>query len=182
MAVLKRAVLLVAALVAVSGVAGARPVYSSREQALARAFPPPAVTERKTWFLTDAERERASRLAKAKIDSSLVVAYVGRGPTGPLGTAYFDTHTVRTMPETILVTVKPDGGVAGVEVVAFGEPEDYLPRPRWLKLFGGRRLDADLTVGRGLAHVTGATLTTRAIAEAVRRVLAIHRVISEAAP
>lgn len=182
MAVLRRAVLLVAALVAVSGVAGARPVYSSREQALARAFPPPAVTERKTWFLTDAERERASRLAKAKIDSSLVVAYVGRGPTGPLGTAYFDTHTVRTMPETILVTVKLDGGVAGVEVVAFGEPEDYLPRLRWLKLFGGRRLDADLTVGRGLAHVTGATLTTRAIAEAVRRVLAIHRVISEAAP
>jgi Na+-translocating ferredoxin:NAD+ oxidoreductase RnfG subunit len=181
MAVLRRAVLL-AALLAASGGALALPVYSSREQALARAFPPPAVTERKTYFLTDAERERASRLAKAKIDSSLVVAYVGRGPKGLVGTAYFDTHTVRTMPETILVTVKPDGSVGGVEVVAFGEPEDYLPRPRWLRLFGGRRLDADLAVGRGLAHVTGATLTTRAIAEAVRRVLAIHSVISAAAP
>ena len=174
--------MLVAAFLAASGSALALPVYSSREQALARAFPPPAVTERKTYFLTDAERERASRLAKAKVDSSLVVAYVGRGPKGLVGTAYFDTHTVRTMPETILVTIQPDGNVGGVEVVAFGEPEDYLPRPRWLRLFGGRRLDADLAVGRGLAHVTGATLTTRAIAEAVRRVLAIHRVISEAAP
>ena len=182
MAVLRPAALLVAALAAVSPGARAFPVYSSREQALARAFPPPAVTERKTYFLTDAERERASRLAKAKIDSSLVVAYVGRGPKGLIGTAYFDTHTVRTMPETILVTVKPDGSVGGVEVVAFGEPEDYLPRPRWLRLFGGRRLDADLAVGRGLAHVTGSTLTTRAIADAVRRVLAIHTVISSAAP
>jgi Na+-translocating ferredoxin:NAD+ oxidoreductase RnfG subunit len=181
MAVLRRAVLL-AALLAASAGAVALPVYSSREQALARAFPPPAVTERKAYFLTDAERERASRLAKAKVDSSLVVAYVGRGPNGLVGTAYFDTHTVRTMPETILVTVKPDGNVGGVEVVAFGEPEDYLPRPRWLRLFGGKRLDADLAVGRGLAHVTGATLTTRAIAEAVRRVLAIHSVISAAAP
>ena len=174
--------MLLAALLAASGGALALPVYSAREQALARAFPPPAVTERKTYFLTDAERERASRLAKAKIDSSLVVAYVGRGPNGLVGTAYFDTHTVRTMPETILVTVKPEGSVGGVEVVAFGEPEDYLPRPRWLRLFGGKRLDADLAVGRGLAHVTGATLTTRAIAEAVRRVLAIHSVISVAAP
>jgi Na+-translocating ferredoxin:NAD+ oxidoreductase RnfG subunit len=181
-AVLRRAVLLLAALFAASHGVLAEPVYSSRDQALARAFPPPALTERKTYFLTDAERERASQLARTKIDSSLVVAYVGRGPTGILGTAYFDTHTVRTMPETLLVTVKPDGGVAGVEVVAFGEPEDYLPRPRWLRLFGGRRLDADLAVGRGLAHVTGATLTTRSIADAVRRVLAIHAVISPAAP
>jgi Na+-translocating ferredoxin:NAD+ oxidoreductase RnfG subunit len=158
------------------------PVYSSREQALARVFPPPAVIERKTYFLTDAEREKASRLARAKIDSSLVIAYVGRGPKGIVGTAYFDTHTVRTMPETILVTVRPDGALDGVEVVAFGEPEDYLPRPRWLRLFGGKRLDSNLAVGRGLAHVTGATLTTRAIADAVRRVLAIHSVIPAAAP
>jgi Na+-translocating ferredoxin:NAD+ oxidoreductase RnfG subunit len=158
------------------------PVYSSREEALSRAFPPPATIERKTYFLTDVERQKASQLARAKIESSLVVAYVGRSPKGTLGTAYFDTHTVRTMPETLLVTVRPDGALDGVEVVAFGEPEDYLPRPRWLRLFAGRRLDADLAVGRGLAHVTGATLTTRSIADAVRRVLAIHAVISAAAP
>jgi Na+-translocating ferredoxin:NAD+ oxidoreductase RnfG subunit len=182
MALLRRLLFLAVSLLAASHAGIARPVYSSREQALARAFPPPAVTERKTYFLTDAQRERASRLAKAKIESSLVVAYVGRGPKGLVGTAYFDTHTVRTMPETILVTIRPDGGVESVEVVAFGEPEDYLPRPRWMRLFHGQRLDPDLVVGRGLAHVTGATLTTRAIAEAVRRVLAIHGVISAAAP
>lgn len=182
MALLSRATLLLAAIFAASQTALALPVYSSRDQALARAFPPPATVERKTYFLTEAERESASRLAKARIESSLVVAYVGRGPKGILGTAYFDTHTVRTMPETILVTVKPDGSVGGVEVLAFGEPEDYLPRPRWLGLFGGKRLEPNLAVGRGLAHVTGATLTTRAIAEAVRRVLAIHTVMSAAAP
>lgn len=182
MALLSRATLLLAAIFAASQTALALPVYSSRDQALARAFPPPATVQRKTYFLTEAERESASRLAKARIESSLVVAYVGRGPKGILGTAYFDTHTVRTMPETILVTVKPDGSVGGVEVLAFGEPEDYLPRPRWLGLFGGKRLEPNLAVGRGLAHVTGATLTTRAIAEAVRRVLAIHTVMSAAAP
>jgi FMN-binding domain len=162
--------------------ASAVPVYSSREQALTRAFPPPATVERRTFFLTDAEREKASRAARSKIDSGLVIAYVAKGPNGPMGTGYFDTHVVRTMPETILVTVRPDGTLGGVEVVAFGEPEDYLPRRNWLKLFAGRRLDDDLSVGRGLAHVTGATLTTRAIADAVRRVLAIHFVVAGRTP
>jgi Na+-translocating ferredoxin:NAD+ oxidoreductase RnfG subunit len=76
------------------------------------------------------------------------------------------------------VTVRPNGSLLAVEVVAFGEPEDYLPRRNWLKLFSGRRLDEELQVGRGLAHVTGATLTTRSIADAVRRVLAVHAVVA----
>lgn len=157
------------------------PAYSSREEALARAFPPPATIERKTHFLTDGQREKASRAARAKVDSSLVVAYVGRTAKELLGTAYFDTHTVRTMPQTLLVVVRPDGTLGSVEVVAFGEPEDYLPRRRWLELFRGRRLDPELAVGRGLAHVTGATLTTRVIADAARRVLAIHAALGEGA-
>ncbi len=156
----------------------AAPVYETREEALARAFPPPATVERKTYFLTPAQRERASREARSPVEGSLVVAYAGRGPAGPVGTAYFDTHPVRTMTETLLVTVRPDGALAKVDVVAFAEPEDYLPRPAWLELFTGRRLDGELTVGRGLAHVSGATLTTNATAAAVRRVLAIHRVLT----
>lgn len=177
MAVLKRALAFTVILFVAAG-GWALPVYSSREQALARAFPPPATVERKTYFLTEAERERASRAARTKIESALVVAYVAKGPNGLIGTGYFDTHVVRTMPETLLVTVRPDGSLQAVEVVAFGEPEDYLPRRNWLKLFPGRRLDEELTVGRGLAHVTGATLTTGVIANAVRRVLAIHAIVS----
>lgn len=178
-AVLNRVFAFVAILLFAAG-GSALPVYSSREQALARAFPPPATIERRTYFLTDAEREKASHAARAKVESALVIAYVAKGPNGPVGTGYFDTHVVRTMPETLLVTVRPDGSLQAVEVVAFGEPEDYLPRRNWLKLFPGRRLDDDLTVGRGLAHVTGATLTTGVIADAVRRVLAIHAIVSGA--
>src|SRR5512132_1959580 len=113
MAVLKSP-LFVAAGMLLSCAASAAPVYSSREQALSRAFPPPATVERKTYFLTDAEREKASRAARSKVDSALVIAYVAKGANGPLGTGYFETHVVRTMPETILVTIRPDGALGGV--------------------------------------------------------------------
>jgi hypothetical protein len=152
-------------------------VYSTREQALARVFPPPATVERRTFFPTPEQRERATRLAGSKVEASLIVAYVGKRGEERLGTAYFDTHPVRTLNETILVVVSPDGTLGPVEVVAFGEPEDYLPRASWLRLFAKRRLGPDLSVGRGLAHVSGATLTTQAIAAAVRRVLALHAVL-----
>jgi len=157
----------------------ATPVYATREEALARVFPPPAQVERRTFVLTPEQREKAIRLARAKVESSFVVAYAGRKAGVLVGTGYFDTHPVRTQTETLLITVRPDGAVGTVEVVAFNEPEDYLPRPAWRKLLEGRRLDDELAVGRGLAHVTGATLTTRAIAEAVRRVLAVHAVLAE---
>ncbi|MEO8191578.1 MAG: FMN-binding protein [Acidobacteriota bacterium] len=158
----------------------AAPVYETREQALSRAFPPPAEIERRSLFLTPEQRARASQAARAKVDSSLVVAYLGKSPSGFLGTGYFDTHPVRTSNETLLVVVLPDGSAGTVEVVAFAEPEDYLPRPAWLRLFAKKPLDDELTVGRGLAHVSGATLTTRAIAAAVRRILSIHRVLGVA--
>jgi Na+-translocating ferredoxin:NAD+ oxidoreductase subunit G len=174
------AVALAAAAALLGGAAHARSiVYESRDEALARAFPPPAVIERQTHFLTSPQRERASREARSIVESALVVAYVGKMGERLLGTAYFDTHPVHTLTETILVAVRPDGSVGTVEVVAFGEPEDYLPRPAWLRLFEERRLDADLAVGRGLAHVSGATLTTRAIADAVRRVLAVHAILQK---
>jgi hypothetical protein len=99
-----------------------------------------------------------------------------------VGTAYFDTHRVRTMPETILVLVDAAGAVARIEVLSFQEPEDYLPLPRWYAQFPGRLLDDELSLKRAIRPVAGATLTTNATTDAVRRVLALHRVLSAGSP
>ena len=96
-----------------------------------------------------------------------------------MGWAYLDTHRVRTLPETVLIVVTPDGGIRRVEVVSFREPLEYLPRASWYRQFDDRRLDERLQLDRGIRPVTGATLTVRATTEAVRRVLAMHRVVGE---
>lgn len=96
------------------------------------------------------------------------------------GTAYFDAHRVRTLPETLMVVVDPEGRVARVELLSFDEPPEYIPREGWYGQFPGEELDADLELSRGIDGVTGATLTARATTEAVRRVLALHLVLDEA--
>lgn len=175
---------LVAALL-LSGAAAGSPVawaklFMSQPKALALAFGG-APVERQAHFLTPQQIERARALAGTgvRIEGALVTRYPGRRESQLLGTAYFDTHRVRTLEETLMILVAPDGSVARVEVLTFREPTEYLPKRVWYDQFGRRRLDRDLAVSRGIHGVTGATLSARAATEAVRRTLAIHRALEE---
>lgn len=152
-------------------------VFLTQEEALRLAFPG-ATIERKTAFLTDAQRRAARKLSGAEdLPAALATYYRATRDGREVGTAYFDTHRVRTLPETILVVVDPAGAVARIEVLSFQEPEEFLPRPRWYEQFAGKPLDDELSLKRGIRPVSGATLTARATTDAARRVLALHRVL-----
>jgi hypothetical protein len=151
-------------------------VFLAVEEAVRLAFPGCEVA-RRTAYLTGAQLRQVRELAGVEVPTALVTYYQARRGGQAAGTAYFDTHRVRTLPETLMVVVDPQGKVSRVEVVSFREPEDYLPRGIWYEQFQGRGLDRDLQLKRGIRPVTGATLTARATTDAVRRVLALHRVI-----
>jgi electron transport complex protein RnfG len=159
--------------------AGAK-VFLTQEEALTLAFPG-AKVERKAVFLTEAEQREAAALSGGPSPSALAVAYVATRDGRLVGTAYFDTHVVRTQTETLMVSIDPSGSIARVEVLSFSEPEEYLPREHWYGQFPGRALDEELFLKRGIRLVSGATLTARATTEAARRVLALHRVLDSRA-
>jgi hypothetical protein len=138
---------------------------------LALAFPD-GQYERKTAYLTDTELKEASARGRVKVDSMVWHYYEGKD-----GWAYFETHVVRTMPETFMAVVNKDGSLRFLEVLAFAEPDDYLPRKRWLEQFPGRKLDGELFVRRAVRNVSGASLTAQALTDGARRVLAVHSVI-----
>lgn len=149
----------------------------SKEEALALAFEGCAVA-RSTVALTDEQRTRVEKLCGERLERSLVYPYVATRDGELVGTAWFDAHKVRTLRETLMVVVDPEGRIARIEVLAFGEPAEYLPRASWYAQFVGKGLDETLSLKKGIKPVTGATLTARATTEAARRVLAIHRVWS----
>ena len=173
-----RAALLAAVLLA-GGTTVQAKLFLSQEQALELAFGGEAAVERQSHFLTAEQVARARALAGpgVQVEGALVTRYVGRKDGHVLGTAYFDTHRVRTLPETLMIVVGPEGKVTRVEVLTFGEPDAYLPRPAWYGQFQGRALDRELAVSRAIHGVTGATLSGRAATEAVRRTLALHQVL-----
>ena len=160
--------------------AGAK-VLLTPEEALKLAFPGAAVA-RKTAYLTEAQQKAVRKLSgEEDLPSALVSYYVATKDGRLVGSAYIDMHTVRTMPETILVVVDPSGAIARIEVLSFAEPEEYLPKPHWYEQFQGKPLDDELSMKRGIRAVTGATLTARATTDAARRVLALHKILEAGA-
>lgn len=171
---------LVAILVLAVATDAAAKVLLTQDEALRLALGDAASVDRRTAFLTDAQVVRARAIAGPGIEirSALVVWYEAK--SGPARRAYFDTHRVRTLQETVLLVVEPDETIGRIEVLSFGEPPEYLPRKTFLSQFLGKRLDAELDTRRGIRGITGATLSSSAVTEAARRVLAVDRVLHEA--
>jgi len=151
-------------------------VILTEKAALERAFPGEQ-PERRTLYLTEEQTAAVQKAARSRLPSPVVTSWEARRDGAVTGRAYLDTHVVRTMPETVMAVVEPDGRLRIALVLQFNEPSDYLPRDRWLGLLGGKALDDGLWPGRGVHRVTGSTLTVQALTEAVRRCLAIDALV-----
>jgi hypothetical protein len=149
----------------------------TQQQALASAFPAGATVTRQTIFLKPVQLDAARKASGVEFKEQMIVRYTGSANGRVVGYAYFDTHLVRTLPETVMVVVTPDGKVDRVDILSFNEPQDYLPKERWMEQFEGRKLDDDLSLKRAIRPISGASLSGRAIVNASRKILALHRVI-----
>jgi electron transport complex protein RnfG len=168
-----------AALLGVFPAVGRAQDVLTQEEALRLAFPSATTIERRTAFLTPAQLGSARSLAGRGVEvaQEVVTYYVGMQGTRPIGFAYFDVHRVRTLPEVVMIVVSPTAVVDRIEILSFSEPPEYRSPAGWLRQFPGRALTDELSLRRGIQNITGATLTSRAITDATRRVLALHRVI-----
>jgi hypothetical protein len=158
------------------GLAGAGVTYA-KDEALKLAFPDAEVRTH-TVFLTPEQLAAVKERAGVDVDSKLFTYYEGRRDGELVGFAVIDTHIVRTLPETFLAVLSPDGVIARVIVLAFYEPPEYQPRPRWLAQFEHRALDgAPWRLGHDLHGISGATLTALAVRDGLRKILVLHDVV-----
>lgn len=172
--------LAILALVAALSPAAAAQSVATRHEALAAVYPGAQIQEERV-FLTEAQQKAAAALAGVEVPSALIARYVARRDGKLVGRAYIDTHVVRTKKESLLIALDAGGAVARVEVTAFLEPPEYHASQGWVAQYRGRMLTDDLNLQRAIRPIAGATLTARAINDAVRRVLAIDRVLAQAA-
>jgi Na+-translocating ferredoxin:NAD+ oxidoreductase RnfG subunit len=153
-------------------------VFYSQKEALALAFPDADRVETRTELLDDARAREVERLARSELPSRLVRFHTGYRGGQVIGHAVIEQHTVRTQPEAFLVVMTPEGKVRSIRVLAFYEPEEYLPTPRWLAQFEAHGLDDRLRLEGEIHGIAGATLTSRAVTAGVRRALAFYQVLA----
>lgn len=154
-------------------------VYIKAEEALKNAFPEAADIERKTLFLTDADIKRIEEASGAEMESKLFIyytAYTTAGKTGIAGYAVIGSQIIRTKPAVYMIKIRPDLVIDDVEILAFSEPEEYLPSRRWLDQFIGKKLGGRLWINRDIQAISGATLTSYALTREARKALAVFEI------
>ncbi len=171
------ALLAVVALGAILARAAPGAVYYGKQDALEAAFPDADEIEAKRFFLTEEQREQIQNLAGAPLEDRLLTLHVGKKADKILGYAFLETHEVRTMPETLLIVVSPDGGIAKILLAAFYEPPEYEAPKRWLEQFDRAKLTPGLRVNRDIKGIAGSTLTAHAVTSGIRRVLAMYQIL-----
>lgn len=152
-------------------------VFYSKSEALALAFPEADRVDDKSILLGDEQASRVEQLAKSRLESRLVRLYTGYRGSERLGYAFIDVHTVRTLPEAFLVVLSLDGAVRSLRLLAFHEPLEYMPSARWYQQFESKTLAAPLRLDGDVHGIVGATLSSRAATEGVRRALALYQVL-----
>ena len=170
------AIVVIATVTASAGAVSAK-VFASQNQALAEAFPDATRIERKTILLRKKDLDEIEAITHGKETSRILVVHAAYKDDALLGIAHIDVHVVRTKPEAFMIVLTPEGRVRSVRILAFHEPLDYLPTERWYAQFVEKSIEDRLRVGRDVHGVAGATLSARAAADGVRRMLAYWEVI-----
>ncbi|MCF7970174.1 MAG: FMN-binding protein [Methylococcaceae bacterium] len=151
-------------------------IYYSKQEAMQLAFGEGAEIDMLSLFPKPDQVKRIEALARVKLDSPLFTFYVGKKAGEILGYAAIETRNVRTKPETLLIVLTAQGKLSQVQTLAFHEPPEYQPPERWYAQLFNLSLE-ELSFGAGVQGISGATLSTRAGLDSVRKVLAIYQVI-----
>ncbi len=152
-------------------------VYNTRDEALKRAFPQATAIEKRALYLDANDVTRIEKASGAKMDSRLFTYYEAIGKSGVLGYAVIAGHTVRTKQEVYMVVIAPNGAIDFVEILAFYEPEEYMPPKRWLAVFSGKVFSDALRPKQEIPMISGATITTYTLTAEVRKTLAIFELL-----
>ena len=75
------------------------------------------------------------------------------------------------------VALNPDASIRQVEILAYRESHGFeIRNAAWRKQFAGKSVQSGLSVGEGIANISGATLSCTHVTDGVRRIAAIAQV------
>lgn len=172
----KKVIFLLFAILTFSAISSFATLFFSRKQAIRVAFPNATKVESKNVILAVEEQKKIQQLSKVLIESRIFTYYVARKGDKIIGYAFIESHVVRTMPEAVMTVITPDGKIEKVFVLAFYEPLEYLPSELWLNQFINKTFKSEFRLNGDIQGITGATLSSRAIAKGVKRNLAFYKI------
>ena len=156
----------------------AEQVLLTHEQALAVALPPHDQVVARKLTPTPEQRKQAERKLGRKLPEPGYTFYVGKQAGKVVGSALELEEDGKHFPITFVVGLTPTGAVREVAVMVYREKRgDGVKRHRFLAQFEGKTAADPIMVDRDVVHLTGATISSWAIAAGVKKAVVLHAVL-----
>ncbi|SFB23568.1 FMN-binding domain-containing protein [Collimonas sp. OK607] len=119
--------------------------------------------------------EKLSGLPARSVGWRVFAAYKG---DAQLGYVVLDDVVGKFELISYAVAVNPDASIKQIEILTYRESHGFeIKSPAWRKQFVGKTAAAGLTIGDGIASISGATLSCTHVTDGVRRIAAIAQVM-----
>ncbi len=163
---------------AIAGASGAREgdprVLMSREEAFKVILPGADRVVSSTRRLTTEARARVEKKSGRRMAADTVTLWAGLKYGDTIGYAFILDEIGLHHSITFGVGVKPDGRLVDCVVMVFRESKgSEIKDIRFRRQFHGKTLSDPIRLHRDIVHVTGATYSSRAAADAVRKALSL---------
>lgn len=153
-------------------------VYLTPEEALRRLIPEAETFREAPIRLSNSQKSRVERLLGTAVREETYPSWIAERAGLAMAHAVLLNVVGKEQPITFLVVVGADGAVRGFEVLIYRESEGSEIRSgRFIRQFVGKTLAAPLKLGRDIEAISGATLSSRSTAYAVRKTLALVDVV-----
>jgi Na+-translocating ferredoxin:NAD+ oxidoreductase RnfG subunit len=162
---------------------GADATFLNEADAPKAMFPESTGADRRVLDLTEAEARWVSQTLARRLDSHQYPYFTVHKGNDTLGVIFVLDVVGQSRPITFGVAVAPDGAVREMRVLVYREPQgEQIQEARFRRQFAGKRLKDPLTMGHDVDAITGATISSRAAAYAVRKALALSEVLRARPP
>lgn len=152
--------------------------YLSVEQSQKVIFPEATSFRRQDIALTTPQMQQVEKLAgmpSRSVNWRVVAALKG---DQLLGYVVLDDVVGKFELISYAVGLNPDASVRQVEILSYRESHGgEIRNPAWRRQFVGKRAQAGIAIGDGIANISGATLSCTHVTDGVRRIAAIAQVV-----
>jgi len=157
--------------------ARAQDIEGKMSNALKRVFGAAATVETRTITLTPLEIAQARSLSGASVLSRVRVFFVSTGGRR-VGYGVIDNVKGKTQQITYALLVGSDISVRDLEVLVYREPYGgEIAYDSFRRQFRGKTARDNVSIGRGIRNISGATISSNAVANGTRRILATLQVL-----
>jgi len=129
--------------------------------------------KKKNILLNATKASYVEKKSKLKLKSKIFRTFQAFSNKELKAYAILVPRKVRSKNGVALYIFSPSKTLLSVEIVAFNEPHEFIPKKSWLKQFEGKKSAHELRVGKAISTISGATLSARSVTDGARVAAAV---------